>query len=256
MHERARGAAVGAWRAADAEVDPAGKLGRHRAEVLGHFERAVVGQHDPAGADANLRRPRRNLWNQHLRRGAGQRAGVVMLGQPVAGVAQSIAGLGQLERLRDRRGRSTAVTNRNLIEHAEAYVGRHGMILQRRPGVQPGCDSRAFRSRFPVFHRRSCAWCVRACSALFGSVRSCSVRLPAERVPSCSDLFGFVRPAFVVARARHMRCGRWSERIVTRRIFSPEAEIGAKSSVLREIVRLEWTKMHNREQVLSILRVF
>ena len=134
VDQGAGGASVGARRAADSEIDPTRELGGHGAEVLGHLERAVVGQHDPAGADPDLRGAPGDLRNQDLGRGAGQRARVVVLGEPVARVAQPIAGLGQLEGLVDCRGGGAAVADRDLIEHAKADVGRHGMILQRHRG--------------------------------------------------------------------------------------------------------------------------
>ena len=94
VDQRARGAPVAARRAAHAEVDPAGKLRRNRAEVLGHLEAAVVRQHDPARADPDALRPRRHLRDQDFRRGAGERAGVVVLGEPVARVAEPVAVFG------------------------------------------------------------------------------------------------------------------------------------------------------------------
>jgi hypothetical protein len=66
-----------------------------------------------------LRQPR-DPRDQHLGRGTRERIARMMLGQPVAPVAQAIAELRQFERLGDGlRGRA-AGADRRLIEDAEA----------------------------------------------------------------------------------------------------------------------------------------
>ena len=67
------------------------------AERFGDLERAVMGQQDSTGADADGRSLRRNPGNQDLRRRAGQRLHGVMLGDPVAGVAQPLGQAGQID---------------------------------------------------------------------------------------------------------------------------------------------------------------
>ena len=50
---------IGAGRAAQAEIDPAGGDGLQHPKLLGHLEGGVVGQHHPGAADADpLRRGR------------------------------------------------------------------------------------------------------------------------------------------------------------------------------------------------------
>ena len=66
--QRVRGGAVGAGRAAEAEVDAAGKQRLQRPEALGDDQRRVVGQHDAAGADADVRRHRGDLPDHQLGR--------------------------------------------------------------------------------------------------------------------------------------------------------------------------------------------
>ena len=46
--------AVGAGRAAEAEIDPAGKQRLQHLEALGHHQRRVVGQHHAAGTDPDV----------------------------------------------------------------------------------------------------------------------------------------------------------------------------------------------------------
>ena len=55
--QRLRRGLVGAGGAAEAEVDAAGEERGERAELLGDLERRVVGEHDPARADADVAVP-------------------------------------------------------------------------------------------------------------------------------------------------------------------------------------------------------
>ena len=52
--QRVGGGAVGARRAAEPEIDPAGKQRLQHLEPFGHHQRRVVGQHHAAGADPNI----------------------------------------------------------------------------------------------------------------------------------------------------------------------------------------------------------
>ncbi len=100
-----RCALVAPRRAADPEVDAAGEERLQHAEVLGDLEGAVVAEHHAARAHAEVRGAHRHLADEDLRAGAGQgRAGVV-LGQPVAVVAEPVDDLGQLQGLVDGVGR-------------------------------------------------------------------------------------------------------------------------------------------------------
>src|SRR5207245_11605363 len=100
LAERARRQLVAPGRAADAEIDPPGEERLEHAEALGDLQRAVVLEHDAAGADSDPRGTRRDLPDQHLRARARQPGRRVMLGEPVAMVAEPVAQLGELERLR------------------------------------------------------------------------------------------------------------------------------------------------------------
>ena len=81
-------------------------------------------QHDPAGADTQMPGTRRDLPDQDLRRGSGKAGGVVVLGNPVARVAEPIEGLGQPHRLPNRVPRRAPVSDRGLIEDAQAQHRR------------------------------------------------------------------------------------------------------------------------------------
>ncbi len=54
--QRVGGHGIGAGRAADAEIDAAGKQRLQHLEALGDHQRRMVGQHDAAGADADAPR--------------------------------------------------------------------------------------------------------------------------------------------------------------------------------------------------------
>ena len=99
--ERARRQLIAPGRAPDAEIDPTGKERLEHAEALGDLERAVVLEHDAAGADADPRGARGDLADQHLGARARQPRCRVVLGEPVAMEAEPIAELGELERLVD-----------------------------------------------------------------------------------------------------------------------------------------------------------
>ena len=73
-HGRAR-----AGSAAQAEVDAPWKQAAQHAEGLGDFERAVVRQHDAAGADPDSRGRRRYRSDHDFGAGAGQAGSAMML---------------------------------------------------------------------------------------------------------------------------------------------------------------------------------
>ncbi len=90
---------VGAGGATDAEIDPPRVERLEHPELLGDDQRRVVGEHDPAGADPDLLGRVGERHHQHRRRGAGDAGHVVMLGDPVAAVAEPLDVLGELDRV-------------------------------------------------------------------------------------------------------------------------------------------------------------
>ena len=102
--QRMRGGAVGARRAAEAEIDAAGKQRFQHLEAFGHHQRRMVGQHHPAGTDPDVPGHRRDLPDHQVGRGARHRGEVVMLGQPVADIAQAIGMARQIDAVAQRRG--------------------------------------------------------------------------------------------------------------------------------------------------------
>ena len=70
------GQLVAARGAADAEIDPAGIERLQHAELLGHFQRAVMAQHDPARADPDMAGLGRDPRHHDLGCAAGTRSPV------------------------------------------------------------------------------------------------------------------------------------------------------------------------------------
>ena len=102
--QRMRRRTVGAGRAAEAEIDAAGKQRLQHLEALGHHQRRVVGQHHAAGADADVFRHRRDLPDHQIGRRARDRGEVVMLGEPIADIAEPIDMARQVDAVAQRRG--------------------------------------------------------------------------------------------------------------------------------------------------------
>ena len=114
--QRVRGRAIGAGRAAEAEIDAAGKQRLQHLEAFGHHQRRVVGQHHAAGADADVFRHRRDLPDHQIRRGARDGGEVVMLGEPVADIAEPIDMARQVDAVAQRRGRLGACGDDGKVE--------------------------------------------------------------------------------------------------------------------------------------------
>src|SRR5205085_3653327 len=95
--ERLRGSAVGAGGAAEAQVDAAGEQRLESAELLGDGQRRVVGEHHPAGADANVRRAGADISEGDGGRRAGDPGHRMMLRHPEAVVAEPLAEAGEVE---------------------------------------------------------------------------------------------------------------------------------------------------------------
>ena len=110
--EGERGAPVAPGRAPDPEVDASRVERLQHPELLGHLERAVVGEHDAARPHADPAGPGRDLGDEDLRRRVGEPGRGVMLGQPVAVVAEPVSGLGEVEGLPDRLGGGLTLPDR------------------------------------------------------------------------------------------------------------------------------------------------
>jgi hypothetical protein len=117
--QRAHRRRVGPGGAAEPEVDAPRVERVERPELLGDHERRVVGQHDPACADADRVRPLGDEADRHRRRGAGDPREVVVLGQPEAVVAERLGPLRELTRPVERGPCRPALGDVREVEHRQ-----------------------------------------------------------------------------------------------------------------------------------------
>ena len=98
--------------ATDAQVDATGEERTEHAEELRDLQRRVVGEHDAAGAHADRLRHDADLADHDLGRGARERAGVVMLGEPIARRADGLRVTREVDGVSQGLGRVRAGRNR------------------------------------------------------------------------------------------------------------------------------------------------
>ena len=91
-----RGQRVGARGATDAEIDPTRKQPRQHAERLSDLEGTIMRKHHSSGADAHLRRERRDRTYQRLGTRARQHRRRMMFGDPVPTVAERFSEVRQV----------------------------------------------------------------------------------------------------------------------------------------------------------------
>ncbi|MEJ0048468.1 MAG: hypothetical protein WDN04_21905 [Rhodospirillales bacterium] len=133
--DRARGRHIAARRAADPEVDTSREQRLQHAELLRHLERAVVGQHHAARTHAQAPGGGGEPRDHHFRRRVGNPQQSVMLGAPVARVAELVRGLREVYRCGDRVGDLVAFDHRRLVEYREfdgSWHREEGRLLDRR----------------------------------------------------------------------------------------------------------------------------
>ncbi len=135
--QRMRGGAIGAGRAAKPEIDPAGKQRLQHLETLGHDQRRMVRQHHPAGADPDVFGHGRDLPDHQIRRRARDGSEIMMLGEPVADIAQRIDVARQIDAVAQRRGWFGAGGDDREVEDGKRD---HGANLVRRRRGHKGCD--------------------------------------------------------------------------------------------------------------------
>jgi hypothetical protein len=112
---------VGARRPAQPEVDALGVQPAQGAERLDDLERAVVRKHHSPAAHADPLSAWRDRPDQDLRCRAGERRRGVVLGDPVAVVAERVGQLGQVHRMVQRLGGRGALGDRGLVEDAQQH---------------------------------------------------------------------------------------------------------------------------------------
>ena len=122
---------VAARRAPQAQVNAVGIEGVQHPKGFGHLKGAVMGQHHAAGTDADGAGVGGNLPHQHFGRSAGEIGQVVMLGNPIALVAQLFGGDGQGDAFAQGHAGAAALAHRRLVNYAQLQFRAQSKILAR-----------------------------------------------------------------------------------------------------------------------------
>ena len=131
-----------------------GKQRLQHLEALRHHQRRVVRQHHAARADAHVRRDRRDLPDHDVGRGAGDVREIVVLGDPVALVAEPVGETRQIERVAQRhRARRGGGDGRQIEDGKRDHAGMfcfglcraHNSMRSRR--APPSTSRREFGRR-------------------------------------------------------------------------------------------------------------
>ena len=129
--EGKRRLAVGPGGAAQAQIDAPGGDGFQHAELFGHFQRRVMGQHDPGRPDADAVRRLGDGGHDDFRRRADDRRMVVMFRYPEPGIAQVLAMLGEGDGVADRLIGGLTLGGGGLVEDGKL---EHGGALRGSVG--------------------------------------------------------------------------------------------------------------------------
>ena len=132
--QRRGGDPVGAGRAADPEVDAPGVQRLEHPELLGDDQRRVVGQHHPAGADPDPLGRGGERRGEHRRRRARDPGHVVVLGDPVAVIAEPLDRSREVDRVARAPRRGSSPRRRSRGRGRRAWVGRSS-IQSRQSGL-------------------------------------------------------------------------------------------------------------------------
>jgi hypothetical protein len=128
--QSARDDPVRTGRAPEAEIDTTGEQRFERAELLGDHHRRVIGQHDPARADADRRSRLSDMRKHDRRRRARNPRHPVMFGNPVAFIAQRLGVPRQIGGVRQRLRDGDGVSDGHKVEEREF---RHETDMRSRP---------------------------------------------------------------------------------------------------------------------------
>jgi len=106
-------------RAAEAEIDAARKQRLQRPELLGDHHRRMVGQHDAARADTNARCRLPDVREHDRCRRARDPRHAVMLGHPIAVIAESLGVAGEIGGVGERPGDRAGIGDGHEVEERE-----------------------------------------------------------------------------------------------------------------------------------------
>ena len=113
------GALVCAGRPSQTDIDTPRKQSREGTELFGDNHGRVVGQHDPAGPDADRAGTASDVADADRRRRAGNARQIVVLRQPVAGVTGGLSMLREVEGIGERIGGRESFADIREIEYGK-----------------------------------------------------------------------------------------------------------------------------------------
>jgi hypothetical protein len=99
-----------------------------RAELLGDYQRGVVGQHHAAGADPDRGGGGGDRADQDGRGRAGDTGHSVVLGHPDAGEAELVGAHGERERCPQGLGGARARAHGRDVQHGQRERGEGGFV--------------------------------------------------------------------------------------------------------------------------------
>ncbi len=146
--QRPRGEAVRARRPAEAEIDAAREQGLQHPEALGHHQRRVVRQHDPARADPEVAGRGGDLADHDLGGRARHVGQGVVLGEPVAPVAEAVDVAGERQGVVQGPRRGGLGADEGEVEDGERGHGQDLVTMIRQSeGGRAGEPCAARRAR-------------------------------------------------------------------------------------------------------------
>ena len=110
------------------KVDPPRRDRLQHAELLGHLQRRIMRQHHPRAADPDTLGGGGDGGDQDLGRRAGLAVGIMVLGHPIAVIAECLGMPRKFQAFLDRGTRRSAGDDRGLIEDGEQHPCR---LLQK-----------------------------------------------------------------------------------------------------------------------------
>ena len=125
--------AAASGRAPKAEIDPAWIQRVQHPEFFHNFQRAVMREQHPAGTDAYSGSFSGHSRDENFRRGAGERFNGVVLGDPIAFVAEAVGCARQVDRIVQRVGWREPRGHGRLVEEGEFHYSISFPPSPRKP---------------------------------------------------------------------------------------------------------------------------
>ena len=123
--QRQRGERIGPGSSSKRKIDAPREQPAQEAEALGDLQRAVVRQHHATAADAKAAGQSRDRPDQRLRARSREHRSAVVLGDPVAVVAERFGEARKVDGVRERVGAARSRGDRRLVQDAESKWRAH-----------------------------------------------------------------------------------------------------------------------------------